>query len=94
MGWSNLILDPTLALIRAQLGFRIQVPAECGNIDFHYKMFLEGQYKMLATQGADVAVFNLWLELMTVPARLLDRYLLKVQVYYIYYRGRLKTYST
>ena len=24
------ILDPTLALIRAQLGFRIQVRAECG----------------------------------------------------------------
>ena len=31
MGWSNLILEPTLALIRAQLGFRIQVRAECGN---------------------------------------------------------------
>ena len=31
MCWSNLILDPTLALIRAQLGFRIQVGAECGN---------------------------------------------------------------
>ena len=31
VGWSNLILDPTLALIRAQLGFRIQVGAECGN---------------------------------------------------------------
>ena len=31
MWWSNLILDPTLALIRAQLGFRIQVVAECGN---------------------------------------------------------------
>ena len=30
VGWSNLILDPTLALIRAQLGFRIQVGAECG----------------------------------------------------------------
>ena len=29
--WSNLILEPTLALIRAQLGFRIQVRAECGN---------------------------------------------------------------
>ena len=28
---SNVILDPTLALIRAQLGFRIQVRAECGN---------------------------------------------------------------
>ena len=26
------ILDPTLALIRAQLGFRIQVRAECGNM--------------------------------------------------------------
>ena len=25
-----MILDPTLALIRAQLGFRIQVGAECG----------------------------------------------------------------
>ena len=32
VGWSNLILDPTLALIRAQLGFRIQVRAGCGNI--------------------------------------------------------------
>ena len=32
VGWSNVILDPTLALIRAQLGFRIQVGAECGNI--------------------------------------------------------------
>ena len=31
LGWSNLILDPTLALIRSQLGFRIQVRAECGN---------------------------------------------------------------
>ena len=30
-GWSNLILLPTLAFIRAQLGFRIQVQAECGN---------------------------------------------------------------
>ena len=30
-GWSNVILDPTQALIRAQLGFRIQVRAECGN---------------------------------------------------------------
>ena len=30
MGWSNLILEPTLALIRAQLGFRIQVRAKCG----------------------------------------------------------------
>ena len=28
---SNVILDPTLALIRAQLRFRIQVRAECGN---------------------------------------------------------------
>ena len=28
---SKVILDPTLALIRAQLGFRIQVRAECGN---------------------------------------------------------------
>ena len=32
VGRSNLILDPTLALIRAQLGFRIQVGAECGKI--------------------------------------------------------------
>ena len=32
VGWSNVILDPTLALIRAQLGFRIQVGAECGKI--------------------------------------------------------------
>ena len=32
---SNVILDPTLALIRTQHGFRIQVRAECGNIDFH-----------------------------------------------------------
>ena len=32
VGWSNLILQPTLALIRAQLGFRIQVRAEFGNI--------------------------------------------------------------
>ena len=31
VSWSNLILDPTLALIRAQLGFRIQVEVECGN---------------------------------------------------------------
>ena len=31
VGWSNLILDPTLALIRDQLEFRIQVGAECGN---------------------------------------------------------------
>ena len=30
VGWSNLILDPTLALIRAQLGFGIKVRAECG----------------------------------------------------------------
>ena len=30
VGGSNVILDPTLALIRAQLGFRIQVRAECG----------------------------------------------------------------
>ena len=29
VGWSN--LDPTLALIRAQLGLRIQVGAKCGN---------------------------------------------------------------
>ena len=29
---SNVILDPTLALIRAQLGFRIKVRAECGNM--------------------------------------------------------------
>ena len=29
--WSNVILDPTLDLIRAQLGFGIQVRAECGN---------------------------------------------------------------
>ena len=29
-GRSNVILDPTLALIRAQLGFRIHVQAECG----------------------------------------------------------------
>ena len=27
-----MIIEPTLALIRAQLGFRIQVRAECGNI--------------------------------------------------------------
>ena len=27
VGWSNLILYPTLALIRAQLGFRIEVEA-------------------------------------------------------------------
>ena len=32
VGWSNQILEPTLALIRAQLGFRIKVRAECGNI--------------------------------------------------------------
>ena len=31
VGWSNVILDPTLALIRALLGFRIQIRAECGN---------------------------------------------------------------
>ena len=31
VAWSNVILDPTLALIRAQLGFRIQVGVECGN---------------------------------------------------------------
>ena len=31
VGWSNVILDPTLPLFRAQLGFRIQVGAECGN---------------------------------------------------------------
>ena len=31
--WSKWILDPTLALNRAQLGFRIQVGAECGNMD-------------------------------------------------------------
>ena len=28
---STMILDPTLALIRAQFGFRIQVGVECGN---------------------------------------------------------------
>ena len=33
-GWSNVILDPTLALIRAELGLRIQVRAECGNITY------------------------------------------------------------
>jgi len=31
-GQANVILDPTLAVIRAQLEFRIQVWAECGNI--------------------------------------------------------------
>ena len=30
VGCSNVILDPTLALIRAELGFGIQVEAECG----------------------------------------------------------------
>ena len=30
--WSKWILDPTLTLNRAQLGFRIKVGAECGNI--------------------------------------------------------------
>ena len=35
VGRSNLILDPTLALIRAQLGFRIQDGAECGNININ-----------------------------------------------------------
>ena len=39
---SNLFLDPTLALIRAQLGFRIQVRAECGK-----KIMVE----ILATNG-------------------------------------------
>ena len=29
MAGSNLILDPTLALNRAELGFRIKVGAEC-----------------------------------------------------------------
>ena len=38
VGWSNLILDPTLALIRAQLGFRIQVGAECGNKTYQTKL--------------------------------------------------------
>ena len=28
---TSMIIEPTLALIRAQLGFRIQVRAECGN---------------------------------------------------------------
>ena len=30
VGGTNLILEPTLALIRTQLGFRIQVQVECG----------------------------------------------------------------
>ena len=33
-GWSNVIIDPTLAFIRAQIGFRIQVWAEFVNIQF------------------------------------------------------------
>ena len=37
VGWSNLILEPTLALIKAQLGFRIQVRAECGNNEDNLK---------------------------------------------------------
>ena len=32
VGWSNVILDPTLALIRAQIGLRIQVGAKCGKM--------------------------------------------------------------
>ena len=35
LGWSNLILEPTPALIRAQLEFRIHVRAECGKNTFH-----------------------------------------------------------
>ena len=31
VGWSNVILNPTLALIRALFGFRIQDRAECDN---------------------------------------------------------------
>ena len=31
-----MILDPTLALIRSQLGFKIQVRAECGNENVLY----------------------------------------------------------
>ena len=44
VGWSNVILDPTLALIRAQLGFRIQVGAECGK---KYTIFKSLKKKMI-----------------------------------------------
>ena len=36
---SNVILDPTLGLIRAQLGFRMQVRAECGNIYIEWPLY-------------------------------------------------------
>ena len=40
-GLSNVISDPTLALIRAQLGFRIQVQAECGKITITNRVLLD-----------------------------------------------------
>ena len=52
VGGSNVILDPTLALIRAQLGFRIQVRAECGNIwkplaiKFRSLLIRKGKYQL------------------------------------------------
>ena len=47
MGWSNLILEPTLALIRAQLGFRIQVRAECGKkLGYHPYKLVYKYYKV------------------------------------------------
>ena len=54
VGWSNLILDPTLALIRSQLGFRIQVRAECGkNCDsliqyYHVRTQVNKVYDIIA----------------------------------------------
>ena len=36
---TSMIIEPTLALIRAQLGFRIQVRAECGN-SYHLLLML------------------------------------------------------
>ena len=52
VGWSNLILDPTLALIRAQLGFRIQVGAKCGK-----KLFR--QFELMSTRVVSEAQFKI-----------------------------------
>ena len=54
MGWSNVILDPTLAFNRAQLGFRIQVGAECGNNEIILKL----DTKMCKILAEDAFLFS------------------------------------
>ena len=49
---SNLILDPTLALIRAKLGFRIQVGAECSNDLCALKQILCDKRPLTLVRGA------------------------------------------